>query len=188
MRSPSKSRGPALGEAGASSIVPRLDGISLQRVAPCDRPAIKTLLLDAEQEQFAGSVDAVFDELQNSQHPQFEHPFAIAAADNTVGFFILREKQALPPWAPRDAVTLHSFRICRTLQGMGYGRAGVGLAISWLRRERPDIRQLMLAVNTRNAAAKSAYLKADFSDTGEVFHGPIGDQNILTARVPRGCG
>ncbi|MBZ9905646.1 GNAT family N-acetyltransferase [Mesorhizobium sp. B2-7-3] len=188
MRSPSTSGATTTGKVRATSIVSRLDGISLQRVALCDRAAIKTLLLDPEQEQFAGDVDVVFDGLQNSRYPQFEHPLAIVAADKTVGFFILRERLALPLWAPNDAVTLHSFRVCRTLQGRGYGRAGVDLAISWLRRKRPGVKRLMLAVNIRNAAAKSAYLNAGFSDTGQIFHGPIGDQTILTVRIPRGCG
>src|SRR3569623_1270767 len=99
MRSPSRSSATAIGNARASSIVSRLDGISLQRVALCDRAAIKTLLLDPEQEQFAGDVDVVFDGLQKSRNPQFEHPLAIVAADKTVGFFILRERLALPLWA-----------------------------------------------------------------------------------------
>ncbi|WP_292443321.1 GNAT family N-acetyltransferase [Mesorhizobium sp.] len=157
-------------------------------MALSDRAAIKKLALDPEQEQFAGSVDVIFDQLQNSRRPEFEHPFAIVALKKKVGFFILREKKALPEWAPGDVVTLHSFRICRACQGKGYGRAGADLAISWVRRERPDVRQLMLAVNTRNAPAKLAYLKAGFIDTGEIFHGPIGDQNILAAKIQRDLG
>ncbi|MBZ9810909.1 MULTISPECIES: GNAT family N-acetyltransferase [unclassified Mesorhizobium] len=185
---PTQSKSAEAAFANSPPIRSRLSGVSLRRVGVCDRAAIKKLVLDPEQEQFAGSVDVVFDQLQNSHHPELEHPFAIVASSKTVGFFILREKQALPPWAPADAVTLHSFRICRALQGKGYGRAGVDLAISWLRRQRPYVRQLMLAVNGRNAAAKSVYLKAGFSDTGEIFHGPIGDQNILTAPIRRDLG
>ncbi|TPN37869.1 GNAT family N-acetyltransferase [Mesorhizobium sp. B2-3-3] len=161
----------------------RQDGISLRRVGLSDRAAVERLLLDPEQEQFAGLVDVVFDELRNSPHPEFEHPFAIVAASETVGFFVLREKQAVPQWAPPGVVTLHSFRIGRTAQGRGYGRAGAGLAIAWVRRQRPGAGKLMLAVNVRNAVARSVYLRAGFADTGVIFGGPIGDQNILAARV-----
>jgi hypothetical protein len=77
---------------------------------------------------------------------------------------------------------------CRACQGKGYGRAGANLAISWVQRERPGVNRLMLAVNTRNVIAKSVYLKAGFVDTGEIFRGPIGDQNILTIEIPRRGG
>lgn len=101
----------------------RADDIRLCAVTASDRTAIAPLLLDPEQEPFAGSVDAIFDELQNSRHPDHEHPFTIVVQGETVGFFILREKQAVPAWAPQDVVTLHSFRICRARQGKGHGRA-----------------------------------------------------------------
>jgi cysteine synthase A len=143
------------------------------------------LLLDPEQEPFAGSVDAIFDELQDSRHPDHEHPFAIVAQGETAGFFILREKQAVPAWAPQGAVTLHSFRVCRACQGRGYGRAGTALAVAWVRQNRPDVKQLMLAVNARNQVAKAVYLSCGFIDTGTAFRGPIGEQHIL--RYDIGC-
>ena len=188
MNSRSEYRRPAFPNSRAPRIRPQLDEIDLRPVTVSDRLAIKNLVLDPQQEQFAGSVDAIFDDLQNSRYPDLEHAFAIVVLKKRVGFFILRENQALPDWAPRGVVTLHSFRICRACQGKGYGRAGADLAISWVRRERPAVNRLMLAVNTRNMIAKSVYLKAGFVDTGEIFRGPIGDQNILTIEIPRHGG
>ncbi|KQU95545.1 hypothetical protein ASD12_23870 [Mesorhizobium sp. Root102] len=164
---------------------PNLDDIDLRPVSISDRAAIRRLVLDPEQEQFAGFVDAIFDDLQNSRHPDLEHPFAIVALGMRIGFFILREKQALPDWAPRGVITMHSFRICRTHQGKGYGRAASDLAIAWVRHNRSDVRQLMLAVNTRNVLAKTVYLKSGFIDTGAIFRGPIGDQHILSFEIQR---
>lgn len=184
MTSRSETGKAAVGDASASQTTPQSEQAELRRVTISGRVAIKKLVLDPGQEQFAGSVDAVFDDLQNSQYRHWEHAFAIVVSQKTVGFFILREKQALPDWAPRGTVTLHSFRISRACQGKGYGRASVGLAISWVRQNLPDVRQLMLAVNTRNVAAKSLYLRTGFVDTGKVFLGPIGDQNILTMEIP----
>ncbi|WP_027062618.1 GNAT family N-acetyltransferase [Mesorhizobium loti] len=166
-------------------IRPKLDDIDLRPVSIFDRAAIRRLVLDPEQEQFAGSVDAIFDGLQNSRHPDLEHPFAIVALGLRIGFFILREKEALPDWAPREVITMHSFRICRTHQGKGYGRAGSDLAIAWMRHNRTDVRQLMLAVNARNALARAVYLKSGFIDTGAIFRGPIGDQHLLSLDVQR---
>ncbi|WP_353646851.1 GNAT family N-acetyltransferase [Mesorhizobium sp. WSM2239] len=166
----------------------RAEDIQLCPVAGSDRAAIARLLLDPEQEQFAGSVDPIFDELQDSLHPDLEHPFAIVVRDETVGFFILREKKAVPAWAPQDVVTLHSFRIGRARQGRGYGRAGTALAAAWVRQNRPDVTQLMLAVNTRNLVAKAVYLNCGFIDTGATYRGPIGQQNILSYIISRNSG
>ena len=167
----------------ASPDRPDRAALALHVVTVLDRDEIRQLTLDPEQEQFAGSVDAVFDALQASPHPRMEHPFAILAGTRTVGFLVLREKLALPDWAPRGAVTLHSFRIHEACQGMGYGKAAVGLAISWVRARRRAASQLMLAVNARNAPAKALYLKSGLVDTGRIVHGPIGDQHILACRL-----
>lgn len=172
-----RSRTPLTGSHGGA--------IALRPLTIVSRGEIKTLVLDAEQEQFAGAVDAVFDALQSSPYRDLEHPFAIIVRDQPVGFFILREKQALPDWAPRNAVTLHSFRIARPCQGLGYGKAGVALALAWIRRERPGVVQLMLAVNARNLPARSLYLNSGFADTGAIVHGPIGDQHILSFDLRR---
>jgi cysteine synthase A len=155
----------------------------LRTVTVLGRDEIRQLTLDSEQEQFAGSVDAVFDALQASPYPRMEHPFAIVAGTRTVGFLVLREKLALPDWAPHGAVTLHSFRIRQAFQGMGYGSAAVALAISWVRARRRAASQVMLAVNARNAPARALYLKSGFVDTGRIVHGPVGDQHILAFRL-----
>jgi GNAT superfamily N-acetyltransferase len=166
----------------------RAEDIGLCAVTAADRAAIARVLLDPEQEQFAGSVDTIFDELQGSRHPDLEHPFAIIVRGETVGFFILREKQAVPAWAPQDVVTLHSFRICRGCQGRGYGRAGTALAVAWVRQNRPDVKQLKLAVNMRNGVAKTVYLNCGFIDTGARYRGPIGEQHILSYDISRNSG
>lgn len=179
MKSPSQLDRPAP-DSRAPRVEPYPDDIELRPLTVSDRTNIRNLMLDPEHEQFAGAVDAIFDGLEISPNPDLEHPFAIVVRGKTIGFFILREKQALPDWAPADVVTLHSFRIGRVDQGKGYGRAGAGLAVSWVRQNRPEVKQLMLAVNARNVLAKSVYLNSGFVDTGSTFRGPIGHQNILT--------
>ncbi|MBZ9772275.1 GNAT family N-acetyltransferase [Mesorhizobium sp. CO1-1-8] len=157
---------------------------SLRRVLLSDRAAIKSLSLDPDQEQFAGTIDTVFDDLQKSAFPGDEHPFAIVAKDNlTVGFFVLRERARLPEWAPAGVITLHSLRISRMHQGFGYGRSSVELATAWIRENRHQIDRLMLAVNARNRQAIAAYLRCGFVDTGIRVDGPIGEQLVLEIAV-----
>lgn len=154
--------------------------VNLKTLSPADYPMVSHLKLEHEQEQFAGGpLSLVFSELRNSSHHELEHPFAIVVAENIVGFFVLREMEALPEWAPPGVATLHSFRVSHEHQGKGYGKAAVQLAVQWLMANRPCVRRLMLTVNLRNGASRGAYLKWGFRDTGAIFVGPIGPQNIL---------
>jgi RimJ/RimL family protein N-acetyltransferase len=159
--------------------------IELRPVTIGDQGLIEAVALDPQQEKFAGSVSTVFDELRQSRHPQFQHPFVLCANGEPVGFFVLREKQAVPAWATPDLVTLHSFRISRSYQGLGFGRAGIELTVAWLRRNRPGVSRLMLAVNVRNVLARALYLRCGFTSTGATHRGPIGEQDILAFDLAR---
>ncbi|WP_198024894.1 GNAT family N-acetyltransferase [Bradyrhizobium sp. Cp5.3] len=159
------------------------EGTNLESLSRADYRLVAHLTLDREQEQFAGALDFVFSELRNSSRHELEHPFSVVVAGEIIGFFVLREREALPEWAPSDAVTLHSFRVSREHQGHGYGRSAVRLAAQWLSTNRPCIDRLMLSVNLRNIAARGAYLKWGFRDTGALCSGPIGPQNILEYEI-----
>ncbi|TIM79694.1 MAG: pyridoxal-5'-phosphate-dependent protein beta subunit, partial [Mesorhizobium sp.] len=94
---------------------------TLKSLSHFDHGTVTHLKLEPEQEEFVGPLDLSFSELQNSSHPELEHPFSIVVGVETVGFFILREKAALPEWAPPDVITLHSLRVGQAYQGNGYG-------------------------------------------------------------------
>ncbi|WP_292419014.1 GNAT family N-acetyltransferase [Mesorhizobium sp.] len=157
--------------------------VELQSVAVCDREVIRGIRLPEDQEQFAGSVDAVFDELARSARPENQHPFAIVSGGVKVGFFVLREAENMPDWAPADVITLHSFRISLACQGKGLGRAAVVRALCWIAQNRPLVRRMMLAVNARNLQATKAYLRYGFVDTGMRVGGPVGDQHVFSLDV-----
>lgn len=159
---------------------------SLKLLSCDDYRTVAHLMLEQEQQQFAGGpLDSIFSELQNSLHHDLEHPFSLVIPDGIIGFFVLRELEALPKWAPADVITLHSFRVSRPYQGKGYGKAACSLVAQWLLTNRPCINHLMLSVNLRNVDAREAYLKWGFRDTGALCSGPIGPQNILEFRVLR---
>jgi cysteine synthase A len=153
---------------------------SLRRLSSEDLFTVAHLILDPEQEPFAGKLDEIFAQLGSSAHPECDHPFAIATGGVIVGFFILRERDALPEWAPAGVMTLHSFRIGLGHQGRGFGRAGVELARGWISTNRRGVDRLMLGVNVRNLIATAAYLACGFTDTGQLYRGPIGAQHILS--------
>jgi len=159
---------------------------TLKTLSNSDHATVGHLILDPEQEQFVDPLDLTLSELRNSSRPELEHPFAITAHDEVVGFFILREKAALPEWARPDAITLHSLRVGEGYQGKGYGKAANALAAEWILANRPCVSRLMLLVNARNLTARHVYLKSGYRDTGATYYGPIGIQNILEYRIDSG--
>ncbi|WP_375779129.1 GNAT family N-acetyltransferase [Bradyrhizobium sp. ma5] len=156
---------------------------TLKTLSYLDCAAVAHLTLDPEQEQFAGSLDFVFSELRKSSHSDLEHPFSIVVRGEIVGFFVLREKAALPEWAPPDVITWHSLRIGDLYQGNGYGKKAFDLVARWICANRPHISRVMFAVNARNLGARSAFLKVGCRDTGATYCGPIGPQNILEYKI-----
>ncbi|RWM38699.1 pyridoxal-phosphate dependent enzyme [Mesorhizobium sp.] len=170
---------------GGQAIEPIRDecGATLKALSCFDSAAVAHLKLGPEQEQFAGPLDLVFSQLQISSRPELEHPFSIVVRDEVVGFFVLREKDAVPEWAPLDVITLHSLRVDRDYQRKGYGKGAIRLIARWILTNRPDVNRLMLAVNVRNVMARDSYLKSGFWDTGTTYCGPIGTQNILEYKI-----
>jgi cysteine synthase A len=139
-----------------------------------------------DQERFSGKIGPAFQSL-HAAPSNTAHPFAIVVAEEVVGFFLLRERGALPPWAPSDVVTLHNFRIASRFQRRGYGREGIRLAACWISQNRPHVERLMLAVNSRNAEAGALYCRCGFLDTGALHIGPAGDQHIMSGPIKDLC-
>ncbi|RXG83632.1 GNAT family N-acetyltransferase [Bradyrhizobium zhanjiangense] len=154
---------------------------ALKALSHWDESRVTHLKLSAEQEEFVDSVEIVFAEFRSC--PEEKHPFSIVVGDKVVGFFVLRERTAVPEWAPLDTITLHSLRIDPRHQRKGYGTAAVRLAAQWILTNRPCVHYLMLAVNARNVTARNVYLKSGFRDTGATYLGPIGIQNILEYKI-----
>ncbi|MEM5461943.1 pyridoxal-phosphate dependent enzyme [Paraburkholderia phytofirmans] len=159
--------------------------VTLASLTRFDGASVAHLDLAPGQGQFVDPLYTVFSDLQNSSNPEFEHPFSIDVCDGVAGFFVLREKSALPEWAPGDAMTLHSFRIGRTYQGKGYGKSATTLIPEWVTSNRPEANRVMLAVNRRNAGARRLYLGSGFQETGATYPGPTGLQDILEYKLPQ---
>ncbi|MEM5433415.1 MULTISPECIES: pyridoxal-phosphate dependent enzyme [Cupriavidus] len=148
-----------------------------------DCASVSHLDVKPEQRQFVDPLYTVFLELQRSSHHENEHPCAVVVCDEIVGFFVLRERDALPEWASSDAITMHSFRIGQPYQGNGYGKATSGLAVDWILSNRQYVNRLMLAVNKRNSIAMRTYLNSGFQETGINYCGPAGLQNIIEFKL-----
>ncbi|WP_199201576.1 pyridoxal-phosphate dependent enzyme [Mesorhizobium sp. 131-3-5] len=179
----SRSSEPSPGKSEGFNFSDKKSGATLEPLSNIDLAAVNHLQLDPEQVHFVDPLYVVFSELQNSPHPELEHPFAIAVRNEIVGFFVLREKAAIPEWAPSDAITLHNLRVGGAYQGNGFGKAAIGLAAQWISKSRERVNRLMLTVNVRNATARHAYLSCGFRETGSIYCGSAGLQDILEYKL-----
>ncbi|MFU0505706.1 GNAT family N-acetyltransferase [Pseudaminobacter sp. NGMCC 1.201702] len=168
----------------AQSWLPIKEGLvplQLKSLTIWDSAVIAGLMLDHVQSQFAGGPPAsVFRSLQNARYPDMQHAFAIVEDEQAVGFFILKERLALPVWASDGAITIHNFSIGQQFQGNGYGRHGLILATQWCAENRPRANYMELAVNLRNAAAIRLYMSVGYVDSGRRIEGPLGELEVLT--------
>ncbi|MEM5331619.1 pyridoxal-phosphate dependent enzyme [Paraburkholderia sp. JHI2823] len=178
---PSPKQRTETGESSKCDLSPTLIALSHS-----DIELVGHLELDRDQAQFVDPLFVVFSELRNSSNQHLEHPFSVAIGKEIVGFFVLREKNALPEWAPSDAITFHSLRIARSSQGKGYGKAALHLAKKWVKSNRPRVNRIMLGVNTRNSKARQLYNRTNFFETGDSYCGPHGMQDILECEINSG--
>ena len=88
------------------------------------------------------------------------HPFAIKRDDGFVGVVAFAH-----PDPPHDCEIFH-LAIDAAYQKQGIGRAVLGLAEDWVRRELPDCRRLTLAVHPDNAIARRLYESVGFQPLG----------------------
>lgn len=93
------------------------------------------------------------------------HPFAVKRGDGFVGVVALAH-----PEPPDDCEIFH-LAIDAAHQKQGIGRAVLGLAEDWVRRELPDCRRLSLAVHPDNRVARRLYESAGFEPLGIVRDG-----------------
>lgn len=80
---------------------------------------------------------------------------------------------------PRD-LGLRGFLIDADRQGRGFGSAALAALPAHARSEYPVFDRVVLTVNLKNPIARHAYLKAGFTDRGEVYlGGGNGPQHVL---------
>jgi len=83
--------------------------------------------------------------------------YVLLVADVPRGFFLLKRRSLLPPWAREQTATLHGLMIDRRHQGLGLGKACVQALPELIADLWPEIEHLMLAVDPGNAAALKLY-------------------------------
>ena len=109
--------------------------------------------------------------------------YAIRAGGEIVGFFRLDfDRHRVSQYAGGGSKCgLRGYLIGNGYQGRGHGQAAIPAIRDLLRKEHPEVPELVLTVNRRNAAGISSYLKAGLQNTGEIYHGGnSGPQHVFS--------
>lgn len=97
-----------------------------------------------------------------------------------VTFFVLDEGEDKFNYTSDSAsLLLRAFSTDSNELRKGYGLKSLLLLQEFTNEHFPSINKIVLAVNEKNDAANSLYLKAGFKDTTRRFLGPKGPQKIL---------
>jgi GNAT superfamily N-acetyltransferase len=157
------------------------------RVVPVDaalRPALLGLgVLPAQRDW----VRVIADLLADVALCPGSEPMAILRGDTPVGYY--RIEPSARSVAGRDfavpALGLRAFFIDVHWQGRGVGTQALAALIVDLAERHPQARLLVLTVNCNNHAALQLYLRAGFTDSGELYHGGrSGPQHLLLRVLP----
>lgn len=154
--------------------------VALEPITAADMARVDGLQLFGDQPTFVGGWREVLAEIDGTGDVG---AWAIAMGPDTAGLLFLRRGAALRPWAPADAVTLHSFVIDAQFQGRGMATAALAVLPETARAFAPGATRLMLAVNVANTYARDVYVHLGFRDTGHLFDGPKGPQFILESTL-----
>jgi RimJ/RimL family protein N-acetyltransferase len=112
-------------------------------------------------------------------------PMAVLESNRVVGFFVLCWGEQIAHYGS-SATTMgfRAFLIDASEQGKGYGTAVFTVLREYLLEHHPEFTELNLTVNTKNARAYRAYLRAGFKDSGVIYHGgAFGPQHVLSLPV-----
>lgn len=125
-----------------------LSALQLQQVLQIDlRPEQKTMVGDIHGGLHALSARPVAD-IQG---------YVLLVEEVPRGFFLLKRRSLLPPWARGRTATLHALMIDRRYQGFGLGRTCLQKLPECVSNLWPEIEHLMLAVHPDNHPAIALY-------------------------------
>ncbi|MDT8860103.1 GNAT family N-acetyltransferase [Alkalihalobacillus sp. MEB130] len=111
-------------------------------------------------------------------------PFVLMISAKIVGFFILHSGEGVRPFSKQaNAVLLRAFSIDALEQGKGYAKTIMRTLPSFVSSRYPDAKELVLAVNKKNNAARSLYEDAYFHFTGRSMDGRSGMQDIMVYQL-----
>ncbi|PLS15853.1 GNAT family N-acetyltransferase [Bacillus sp. M6-12] len=145
------------------------------------KETLNKFYLPEEQKQFTG---LPVDILSLAIEDIHRFPLVILADSIPVGFFVLYDGEDIKAYTTKEhAMLLRAFSINHADQGKGYAKKGLLKLTDFVKKNFPQIEEIVLAVNAKNLPAKNLYLRSGFQDSGVLRIGPIGPQHILVLPI-----
>ncbi len=154
-----------------------MPAIGFTRLTPAETARVAHLTMAPGQDRFTADPVRRLQDLPPGQDAWG----VLDAAGAVVGFLVIdRDYPAAHPFAQAGEHGLRSVLIDAARQGTGLGKAAMAGLRGLMTRHYPGVPGLVLTVNAANPAARAVYLKAGFTDTGEVWlGGRAGPQHVL---------
>lgn len=135
--------------------------------------------LNEEQSQFSRTPIEVLSDAANLSNEKLFH-YCILFEEKAVGFFTLdfTENRFVYSTNP-ESVLLRSFSINPNFQGKGIAKSVMKQLPHFVKLHFKDVKEICFGVNSRNANAYQLYIKTGYLDSGKIFEGKKGPQNLM---------
>jgi RimJ/RimL family protein N-acetyltransferase len=108
------------------------------------------------------------------------HPVVILYNGEPVGFFVLQGWEGVKTYSNnQDAILIRGYSVNSTYQGKGIAKESLLALDSFVKRIYPSTKEIILAVNHKNAIAQHVYKKGGFIDKGIRVMGKKGELFIF---------
>lgn len=151
----------------------------LRDLSPLQHAQLLDIELLPEQRMFAGDIESELHILRGRSHPDV-CGLALLVEEVPKAFLLLKRGELLPPWARRDAATVHALQIDRRAQRCGLGRLLLTELPATVRALWPQVHCLQLSVDEQNTAALGLYRALGWTVTGNGYRAAIGFERQLT--------
>ncbi|MCO7126522.1 GNAT family N-acetyltransferase [Sporolactobacillus shoreicorticis] len=146
-----------------------------------DQTSLENYYLTEQQLKYSGNpLDCLQDCVQDNER----HPILIRSGEEVAGFFVLHSWGGVKDLSEnRNALLLRAFSVNSIFQGQGIATKALAALDLFVNANFPDVNEIILAVNHKNAVAQHVYMKAGFKDTGRRAMGKQGVMYLFSKKV-----
>lgn len=119
--------------------------------------------------------------IKRSNEDSDRHSILAIENNECVTFFVLHINDGVKPYTNNEkSILVRGFSADFYHQGKGYAKQSLKLLPHFVRKNFPEVNEIVLAVNVQNIAAQSLYEKCGFIDKGARRMGRKGELIIMS--------